>query len=77
MPAGTTRGDGDTRGLQRRFGCMAGIFQIFDRQRLIDYLTCRGVMNRQVDVRIVGASKPSIAPAWRFTGIGSTLVRPG
>nr|WGM49160.1 longifolia 1 [Zea mays] len=35
MPAGTTRGDGDTRGLQRRFGCMAGIFQIFDRQRLI------------------------------------------
>jgi hypothetical protein len=34
MSAGT-RGDGDTRGLRRRFGCMAGIFQIFDRQRLI------------------------------------------
>lgn len=49
----------------------------FDRQRLIGYLTCRGVMNRQIDVRIVGASKTSIAPSWRFTGIGSTLVRPG
>ncbi|KAL5659366.1 hypothetical protein ACJX0J_032529, partial [Zea mays] len=35
MHAGTTRGDGGTRGLQRRFGCMAGIFQIFDRHRLI------------------------------------------
>ena len=25
----------DTRDLQRQMGCMAGIFQIFDRQRLI------------------------------------------
>ena len=49
----------------------------FSRQDLGAYLTCMGVMNRQIELRIEGASRSGISPAWRFEGTGVTTVKPG
>ena len=46
----------DTRDLQRQMGCMAGIFQIFDRQRLITGAGRRAA--RQAQKRLPPPSTP-------------------
>jgi len=67
----------DTRDLQRQMGCMAGIFQIFDRQRLITGAGRRAA--RQAQKRLPPPSTPpgngGSAPRRAFAAPCISLLR--